>query len=37
MNILLINAKEVVQDKVVMEFKEVLIRGNNVMYMKKSN
>lgn len=37
MNVLLSNAKELNKDKLVEEFKQVLIRGNNVLFIKKKN
>ena len=36
MNILLSGVKEVVGSEVVNEFKELLLRGNNVLYIKKN-
>lgn len=36
MNILLTNVKEVIGNEVVNDFKEVLLRGNNVLYIKKN-
>jgi small nuclear ribonucleoprotein (snRNP)-like protein len=36
MNILLTGVKEVIADEVVNEFKELLLRGNNVLYVKKN-
>lgn len=36
MNILLTGVKEIVGSEVVNEFKEVLLRGNNVLYIKKN-
>ena len=36
LNTLLTNAKEVVGTEVVSEWKEVLLRGNNILYVKKN-
>lgn len=36
MNVLLTSVKEVVEGEVVNEFKELLLRGNNVLYIKKN-
>jgi small nuclear ribonucleoprotein (snRNP)-like protein len=36
MNVLLTAVKEVVGGEVVNEFKELLLRGNNVLYIKKN-
>lgn len=35
MNVLLTNAKEMNRDRNISEFKQVLIRGNNVLFIKK--
>ena len=36
MNVLLTGVKEVVGSEIVNEFKELLLRGNNVLYIKKN-
>jgi small nuclear ribonucleoprotein (snRNP)-like protein len=36
MNVLLTGVKEVVREEIVNEFKELLLRGNNVLYIKKN-
>ena len=37
MNVLLTNAKEICRDQKVDEYKQILIRGNNVLFIKKKN
>lgn len=37
MNVLLTNAKEICRDQKIDEFKQILIRGNNVLFIKKKN
>jgi small nuclear ribonucleoprotein (snRNP)-like protein len=37
MNVLLTNAKEMQQETKLGEFKQILIRGNNVLFIKKRN
>ena len=36
MNVLLSGVKEIVKGETINEFKEVLLRGNNVIYIKKN-
>jgi len=36
MNVLLSGVKEIVKGETINEFKEVLLRGNNVLYIKKN-
>lgn len=36
LNVLLTNALEVVKGKEIKQFKEVLLRGNNVLYIRKN-
>jgi small nuclear ribonucleoprotein (snRNP)-like protein len=36
MNVLLLGAKEIRDEVVTHEWKELLIRGNNVLYIKKN-
>lgn len=37
MNVLLTNAREMAKETKIEEFKQVLIRGNNVLFIKKKN